>query len=136
MVPSAFVILEALPRTPNDKVDRRALPAPDKSRPELEEAFVAPRTDTEQALAAMFSEVLGVERVGANDNFFELGGHSLLATQIVSRIRESFKTDLSLQRFFDAPTVARLAEAITENKPDESSINLITKINRENERAI
>src|SRR5262249_45295731 len=81
MVPSAFVLLEALPLTPSGKVDRKALPAPDNARPELEEAYVAPRTPVERGLADLWAEVLGLERVGVHDNFFELGVHSLLATQ-------------------------------------------------------
>jgi amino acid adenylation domain-containing protein len=89
MIPSAFVMLEALPLTPNGKVDRRSLPAPDTVRPELEKPFVAPRTEVEERLAAIWSDVLGLEQIGVRDNFFELGGHSLLATQVVSRVRES-----------------------------------------------
>ncbi|HEX7240374.1 MAG TPA: amino acid adenylation domain-containing protein, partial [Longimicrobiaceae bacterium] len=110
MVPSAFVVLPELPLSPTGKVDRRALPVPDAARPELETRYVAPRTPTEQALAAVWREVLGVERVGVEDNFFALGGHSLLATQVVSRVREGMKADLPLRALFEAPTVAALAE--------------------------
>ena len=85
MVPSAFVVLPALPLTANGKVDRRALPAADEHRPELASAFLPPRTETEAALARFWSEVLGVEQVGVHDNFFDLGGHSLAATEIVAR---------------------------------------------------
>ena len=90
MVPAAFVPLDALPLMPNGKVDRRALPAPDRTRPELEKEFIAPRTPVEELLAEVWAQVLGIERVGIYDNFFELGGHSLLATQAVSRMREAF----------------------------------------------
>jgi amino acid adenylation domain-containing protein len=114
MIPSAFVMLEALPLTPNGKVDRRALPTPDTARPELEKPFVAPRTEVEERLAAIWSEVLGLEQVGVRDNFFELGGHSLLATQIVSRLREVFGMELPLRRLFESPTVAELAKSIEE----------------------
>jgi amino acid adenylation domain-containing protein len=114
MVPSAFILLEALPRTPHGKLDRRALPAPDQIRPELETTFVAPQTPVEKVLGGIFANVLGIERVGIRDDFFELGGHSLLATLVVSRIRAAFKVDLPLRRFFDAPTVAGLAEALLE----------------------
>jgi amino acid adenylation domain-containing protein len=87
MVPSAYVRLEAIPRTPHGKIDRNALPAPDRSRPGLEGSYAAPRTSVEEILSGIWSQVLGVERVGIHDNFFELGGHSLLATQVVSRVR-------------------------------------------------
>jgi acyl-coenzyme A synthetase/AMP-(fatty) acid ligase/acyl carrier protein len=109
MVPSGFVFLEALPLTPNGKVDRATLPAPDQHRPELEKAFVAPRTPAEGKLAEIWAEVLGLERVGIHDSFFDLGGHSLLATQAMSRIREAFHMDLALRRIFERPTIAGLA---------------------------
>ncbi|WP_407882763.1 amino acid adenylation domain-containing protein, partial [Scytonema sp. NUACC26] len=83
MVPSAFVMLETLPLTPNGKVDRRALPAPDTARPELDQAFVAPRTPIEEVLAGIWTQTLGIDSVGIYDNFFDLGGHSLLATQVI-----------------------------------------------------
>ena len=98
--------------TANGKVDRRALPPPDGRRPELDVAFVACRTPTEELLAEIWAQVLGVERVGIYDNFFQLGGHSLLATQVVSRIREAFQVEMPLRRLFEAPTVAGLAESI------------------------
>jgi amino acid adenylation domain-containing protein len=112
MVPFAFVMLEALPVTPNGKVDCSALPAPEISQRSLEEGFVAPHTPTEEVLAAIWAEVLGVERVGIHDNFFELGGHSLLATQVISRLREEFQVDMSLRSLFEEPTVAGLSEHI------------------------
>jgi amino acid adenylation domain-containing protein len=117
MIPMAFVMLERLPLTTNGKVDRRRLPEPDHARPELERAFVAPRNETEEALAKIWAEVLGVERVGVNDNFFELGGHSLLATQVVSRVRNTLKVDLPLRSlFFEAPTVALLAQMVEQRR--------------------
>src|SRR5262249_37722144 len=91
---------------------RKALPAPDQARPELEEAYVAPRTAVEQALADLWAEVLGVEQVGVHDNFFELGGHSLLATQVISRMRKSLHVELPLRALFEAPTVAGLGERV------------------------
>jgi amino acid adenylation domain-containing protein len=112
MVPAVFVLLDAFPLNANGKVDRRALPAPDGRRPELNEAFVACRTPTEELLAEIWGQVLGLERVGIYDNFFHLGGHSLLATQVVSRIRETFRVEMPLRRLFEAPTVAGLAENI------------------------
>jgi amino acid adenylation domain-containing protein len=112
MVPSAFVLLDKLPLTANGKVDRRALPAPTGSRPELTQDYVAPRTGVELAIATMWTAVLGVERVGIHDNFFELGGHSLLATQIVSRLRDTLKIELPLRHIFEYPTVHALAAKI------------------------
>ncbi|MBA3259069.1 MAG: hypothetical protein H0T68_06355, partial [Gemmatimonadales bacterium] len=111
MVPAAFVILNALPLTPNGKVDRRALPAPDGTRTALE-SFVAPRTEAELRLAAIWTELLGVERVGLNDDFFELGGHSLLAVKLFARIEEAFGHRLPLSTLFQSATIARLAEAL------------------------
>jgi acyl carrier protein len=112
MIPSAFVFLDSLPLTPNGKVDRRALPAPEHSRSDLETKFVAPRTPVEKVLAKIWSEVLGLERVGVHDNFFELGGHSLLATRVMSRARGNFKVELPFLRFFETPTIAGLTELI------------------------
>ena len=111
-MPAAFIVLDAFPLNANGKVNRRALPAPDAQRPELDEAFVACRTPTEELLAEIWAHVLGVQRVGIHDNFFQLGGHSLLATQVVSRIREAFKVEMPLRHLFETPTVAGLAERI------------------------
>ncbi len=113
MVPSAFVLLERLPLTANGKVDRKSLPAPDPSRPEMEARYAPPRTPTEETLASVWAQVLGLEQVGIHDNFFDLGGHSLLATQMTSRVRATLGADVSLHTLFAHPTVAALAEAIT-----------------------
>jgi amino acid adenylation domain-containing protein len=113
MVPTAFAALASFPRTPSGKADRRVL-----SRLRLEGpagsavAFAAPRTPTEELLAALWSEILGRERVGIHDNFFDLGGHSLLATRLVSRVRATFGGELPLARLFDAPTIAELARLL------------------------
>ena len=112
MVPSDFVFLEGLPLTANGKIDRKALPAPDQRRPELEKAYVAPRTPVEEMIAEIWAEVLKVHTVGVHDNFFDLGGHSLLATQIISRLREAFRVDLPLRALFEDPTVVSLAVRI------------------------
>ncbi|MEH2028366.1 MAG: amino acid adenylation domain-containing protein [Nostoc sp.] len=112
MVPSSFVMLNALPLTSNGKVDRRSLPAPDRTRRNLEQDFVSPRTTVEEVLAKIWVEVLRLEQISVHDNFFEIGGHSLLATQVISRIRDTYQLDLPLRRLFDAPTVASLAESI------------------------
>ncbi|HEY83747.1 MAG TPA: amino acid adenylation domain-containing protein [Chloroflexi bacterium] len=112
MIPAAFVFLDAFPLTASNKVDRRALPAPDSSRAGLSQEFATPRTPTEANLAEIWAAVLGVEQVGIHDDFFELGGHSLLATQLISRLRDAFQVELPLRRLFSAPTVAGLAEYI------------------------
>ncbi|MHC5933218.1 non-ribosomal peptide synthetase [Nostoc sp.] len=112
MLPSAFVLMDALPLTTNGKVDRRALPAPDQTRPELQETFVAPSTPIQQMLAGIWAQILGLEKVGIHDDFFELGGHSLLATQVISQIRKVFQQELPLRCLFEQPTIARLAKGI------------------------
>jgi len=123
MVPSAVVVLEALPLTSRGKVDRRALPAPELG-PDAD-SYVAPRTAVEARIAEIWSAVLKVERVGVHDRFFDLGGHSLLATQVVTRIREAFSADLPLRVLFETPTVAALAarvEADRQPEPEEERI--------------
>jgi amino acid adenylation domain-containing protein len=111
MVPGAFVVLEAFPVTANGKVDRAALPAPDTPG-SRGGTYVAPRTPAEVRMAGIWAEVLGVERIGAEDHFFDLGGHSLLATQLVSRVREAFRTEMPLRAVFEAPTLAELARRV------------------------
>jgi hypothetical protein len=112
MVPSAFVLLEALPLSPNGKIDRKALPPPDRAGTESAGVYVAPRTPVEEAVAAVWAEVLGLPRVGAHDNFFDLGGHSLLATRVVSRLRDLFQTEMPLRSLFEKPTISALAEEV------------------------
>ncbi|SEU41903.1 amino acid adenylation domain-containing protein, partial [Myxococcus fulvus] len=112
MVPSAIAQLDALPLTPNGKVDRDALPALDSQTSTRE--YVAPRTPTEIRLAALWAELLHVERIGLTDDFFELGGHSLLATQLVSRVRATFGVELALRDLFSVPTIEALAQRVDE----------------------
>src|SRR6202030_4360841 len=109
MVPAVVVLLEALPLMPNGKVDRQALPVPDRSRPELEKAFVAPRDDLELQLAQIWEEVLAVRPVGVRDNFFELGGHSLLAVRLFALIEKRLGRKLSLTAIFQGATGEHLA---------------------------
>ncbi|HEV7398184.1 MAG TPA: AMP-binding protein, partial [Pyrinomonadaceae bacterium] len=116
MVPSAFVVLESLPRTPNGKLDRRALPDPERVGTELRDSYVAPRTATEETLARIWCEVLGVDRIGVRDSFFDLGGHSLLATQVLMRVREAFQVEVPLRNLFGTPTVEGLAIAVLESE--------------------
>jgi amino acid adenylation domain-containing protein len=131
MVPSAFMMLQALPLTPNKKVDRQRLPAPERIRPELEKDFVAPRSPVEEVLARIWAQVLGVERVGIHDNFFELGGHSLLTMQVVSHIREVFKVELPLSSVFEAPTIAGFAQVNGDILQAKSAAALDTITSRE-----
>ena len=111
MVPSAFIVMEALPRTISGKIDRQALPIPGLTRSGMQE-YVAPSTDVEKALAGIWTEVLGIDQVGINDNFFQLGGHSLRATQILTRVRAALNVEVPLRSLFETPTVAALAKLI------------------------
>ena len=119
MVPVHLILLDAFPLTGNGKLDRKALPAPDASQ--LQAAFVAPETPLQQELAAIWAEVLKVERVGLHDNFFELGGHSLLATQVISRIRQHLDVALSLRNLFEARDLAAFAATAGHAAPDPAS---------------
>ncbi|MFP2930363.1 amino acid adenylation domain-containing protein, partial [Pyxidicoccus sp. 3LG] len=112
MVPAAIAVLEKLPLTPNGKVDRKALPSLEGGPQSQTREYVAPRTPMEQQLAAMWADLLHVERVGVHDDFFELGGHSLLATQLVTRLRAVFGVELPLRELFEAPTLAAFAPRV------------------------
>ncbi|MEI8212293.1 MAG: amino acid adenylation domain-containing protein [Planctomycetota bacterium] len=112
MLPSAFVSLDKLPLTSSGKVNRRGLPAPDDSRPDLETHYAAPRTPIEQQLASIWADVLGIEAIGIHDNFFSLGGHSLLVTRVNARISSELQVDLPLRKLFEAPTIAELSSEI------------------------
>ena len=111
MVPSAFVALDAFPLTPNGKVDRRALPAPEATARD-DDDFIAPRTEEEQALAALWSELLQVPKIDVRADFFDLGGHSLLATRLLARIEYDYGIELPLRALFEAPTVEQLAACV------------------------
>src|SRR6266705_5813357 len=120
MLPAAIIELPQLPLTPNAKIDRKALPAPDSKRCDLTAAFVVPRNDIEAAIARKWAEVLKLEPIGIHDNFFELGGNSLLAGSMLSRIRDEFSVDLPMRRVFEAPTVAGLAREISRPIKDQA----------------
>lgn len=112
MIPSAIVLMPALPLTANGKVNKKALPPPQDARSDAARGFVPPRDPVEQRVADIWAQVLGVARVGALDNFFELGGHSLRATQVLAQISESFGIKLALSNVFEAPTVTALARRV------------------------
>jgi amino acid adenylation domain-containing protein len=114
MVPASFVLLDEWPLTPGGKIDLKALPAPDVARSQGRGTPIAPRTPVEQALASIWSELLGLTRIGIHDNFFESGGHSLLATQLISRVRERFQVDVALRQLFERPTIELFAIVIEE----------------------
>jgi len=128
MVPHVFVMLDALPITPNGKVNRNALPVPDDLVEQVE--YVAPRTATERILAAIWSDVLHIEQIGVTHNFFALGGHSLLATQIVSRVRQSMDVELPLRSIFEAPTIEGLAKRIAGTE-HSAQLTVIPRVPRE-----
>ena len=135
MVPAAFVPLEALPLSPNGKLDRRALPAPDYGGADPN-SFTAPRNATEETVAAVFAAVLRVDQVSIHDSFFALGGHSLLATQLISRLQAVLNIGLPLRAVFESPTVAALAErvALERESAVPESIPVMTRVAREARR--
>ncbi len=120
MIPSTFIFLETMPLTPNGKIDRKALPAPDHTRPDIAEAFAAPRTPIEEIMAIIWAQILEIEKVGIHDNFFSLGGHSLLAAQVANRVRDTFDVDLPLRLFFETPTVAAFATYVAQSQIGEA----------------
>ncbi|MFF4762941.1 amino acid adenylation domain-containing protein [Streptomyces sp. NPDC001292] len=132
MVPNAFVELHALPLTPNRKLDRRALPAPESS---AVSGGRVPRTRQERLLTELFAEVLGLDRVSIDDGFFDLGGHSLLATRLIGRVRATFGADIAIRTLFEAPTVAELAERLgTEDGDGPGAFDLLLPLRRRGSR--
>jgi len=132
MIPASFVALSKMPLTSQGKVDRKALPAPNVTRPDLEQKYVAPQNWREQALAEIWSHCLEIEPIGIHDNFFDIGGHSLMATQAISQIREVFQIELPLRVIFEAPTIASLAEIVElEIKAGHEPLPPIARVSRE-----
>ncbi len=124
MVPAAFVILKEFPLTPNGKADRRALPAPNGLRPELDSPYVPPRTELERMIAAIWQSVLSLEITGMNDNFFDLGGDSLRMIQVHDTLREIVKQELTILDMFEYPTISSLAEYLSAGRADgHASLN-------------
>ncbi|HLJ32959.1 MAG TPA: amino acid adenylation domain-containing protein [Ktedonobacteraceae bacterium] len=112
MMPTAFVLLDTFPRGPSGKINRRALPAPERLHIRADEEYIAPRTPVEEMLAVIWAAVLHLERVSRTDNFFKLGGHSLQGTQVVARLREVLQIELPVRAIYDAPTIAALAVTV------------------------
>ncbi|MBO1351401.1 MAG: thioester reductase domain-containing protein [Hormoscilla sp. GUM202] len=112
MIPSAFVFLDVFPLTPSGKIERRSLPAPQKTRPLLEQEFVAPRSRVESELAGIWAEAIDISPIGVWDNFSELGGHSLTIVQLLSQVQDRFGVKFPLHTFFENPTVAGMAGAL------------------------
>ncbi|MEG3883482.1 phosphopantetheine-binding protein, partial [Microcoleus sp. herbarium19] len=136
MVPGAFAVLSSLPLTANGKIDRRALPAPEPVKLESVGSYAAPQTLTQEVLAKIWMEVLGIKRAGIRENFFELGGHSLLATQLVSRVRDACGVELPLRCVFEAPTIAEQSEIVERLKENNANIKApaLVPVSRENRR--
>jgi non-ribosomal peptide synthetase component F len=116
MIPGSFIALDSLPLTPNGKIDRRRLPAPDRSRPALETTLLAPRNAVETELAQIWAEVLALDEVGIRDNFFDLGGDSLSAGRIVASVLTRFELEIPLKALFQSPTVAEMATIVAEHR--------------------
>jgi len=121
MIPSAFVLLERLPMSPNHKIDRDLLPAPEAER-QLEAIYAAPGDVTEQKVALIWEEVLKVEKIGIHDNFFDLGGHSLLILHLHNKIREEFETDVPIVQLFEHPTIYALARHLSQGAEKQASL--------------
>jgi acyl carrier protein len=131
MIPSGFVFLDVLPLSANGKVDRRALPDPGNSRPNLDTPYAAPRTPIQKELAQIWDDVLSLDQVGIHDNFFDLGGHSLAASRVISRVIQTFQLDIPLRSLFDSPTVAEMARVITMNQARKASQEELERMLRE-----
>lgn len=126
MVPSAFIQLEKLPLTPNGKVDKKKLPAPEKDALSEREGYEAPRNETEEKLAKIWSEMLGVDNIGVRDNFFDLGGHSLLAIRMFSAVEETFRKSVPLATLFEAGTIEKLADILSQENWEEPEASLVS----------
>ena len=123
MVPAAFVFLAEFPRTPNGKIDRKALPAPDAGAGRSTD-YVAPRNQLEQEIADVWQQVLKAERIGVKDNFFEVGGHSLLAAQLVWQLRSKYANDVPLRKLFENPTIAGIAKLIDPSSAADEALDV------------
>ncbi|MEW8027564.1 MAG: amino acid adenylation domain-containing protein, partial [Candidatus Thiodiazotropha sp.] len=123
MIPAVFITLDSFPISHNGKIDRNKLPDLDTGRPDLREAFVAPRTETERLLANIWEDILGIENVGIHDNFFTLGGHSLLLLQLINRVQSALEIELSLQEYFNSLTISQAATVIDSKIKSQSIVH-------------
>ncbi len=136
MVPSAIIELKALPRTTNGKLDRRALPRPTHAAEKSKGDFVAPKTPLEEKVAAIWRQLLNLERVSSTDNFFDLGGHSLLGLRLVNQLREMLGEKVPFTIIFEAPTVAEMAKALDKNQKRGAAVSApLVRVDRESRRA-
>jgi iturin family lipopeptide synthetase A/iturin family lipopeptide synthetase C/tyrocidine synthetase-3 len=135
MLPQHFIRLDKMPLTSNGKIDRKALPAPTSDNLAISHDFVRPHTETEKALAVIWTELLKVDSIGINDSFFDLGGHSLLAIKAVSRIRDVFEVDLPIHTLFHNPTIADLAKVLAEVRRSNKNIQPPNDLRLESESA-
>jgi amino acid adenylation domain-containing protein len=127
MIPSAFVAVEAIPKTPSGKIDRRALPKPDESRPDIGTLFVEPRTDVEKKIAGIWSQLLRIDKTGVNDNFFDLGGNSLLALQMIARLRQEYGMEVPVVKLYQYPTISSLLNALEASDNNVSALDAAKK---------
>jgi acyl carrier protein len=135
MIPSTIVELQALPRTRNGKLDRRALPGPTHAAEKSKGDFVAPKTPLEEKVAAIWRQLLNLERVSSTDNFFDLGGHSLLGLRLVNQLREMLGEKVPFTIIFEAPTVAEMAKALEKNQKRSAPASApLVRVDRESRR--
>ena len=127
MVPSAFVMLDAFPLTPNGKIDRKSLPAPSRSRSTSDSAYVVPQGDLEKSVAKVWETVLEMENPGTQDNFFDLGGHSLLMIQVHQQLREVLGKNVPLVQIYKHPTIHQLAQYLSQ-EPGEEPVSQMSGI--------
>ena len=135
MVPSGFLHLDSFPLTPNSKIDRKALPAPSKTRPLLAQEFIAPQTAVEKQLAALWHELLQIDEIGIDDSFFDLGGNSLAAVRMVRQSHTRFGYDIPVVKIFQHPTIAKLAELLEGNETNiDSTLEVVAAEHQNNHR--
>ncbi|MEL7039186.1 MAG: amino acid adenylation domain-containing protein [Cyanobacteria bacterium J06592_8] len=131
MIPQNYIILDELPLTPNGKIDRKGLPKPESMISQTQAEYIAPQTELQKKIAAIWQKALNLEKIGIQDNFFNLGGNSLLATQVLSQMRQTLQVEISIRRFFETPTIADLESDINQNNHQGSQTEEI-KIERLN----